>query len=92
MCIIAPATIRDVAKKADVGVGTVSRVLNNSPAVSKATREKVLNVIDELDYIPNPIARQLSIGRTLTICILLVLDLTIIYRTLAGCSTYSSRQ
>ena len=55
----------------DVGVGTVSRVLNDSPAVSKATRQKVLNVIDELDYIPNPIARQLSIGRTLTIGIIL---------------------
>lgn len=71
MCLITPATIRDVAKKADVGVGTVSRVLNNSPAVSKETRQKVLNVIDELDFIPNPIARQLSIGRTLTIGILL---------------------
>ncbi len=46
-------------------------MLNDSPAVSNATREKVLNVIDELDYVPNPIARQLSIGRTLTIGIIL---------------------
>jgi len=71
MCIIAPATIRDVAKKADVGIGTVSRVLNNNQAVSEVTREKVLNAIDELDYTPNPIARQLSVGRTLTIGIIL---------------------
>ena len=71
MCKIAPTTIRDVAKKAEVGIGTVSRVLNNSPAVSQATREKVLLVIDELEYTPNPIARQLSIGRTLTIGIIL---------------------
>jgi len=46
-------------------------VLNDNPAVSEATREKVLNAIDELDYQPNPIARQLSIGRTLTIGIIL---------------------
>jgi LacI family transcriptional regulator len=71
MCDIAPATIRDVAKKAEVGIGTVSRVLNNSSAVSQATREKVLLAIDDLGYTPNPIARQLSIGRTLTIGIIL---------------------
>ena len=64
-------TIRDVARKAKVGVGTVSRVLNDSPAVSEETREKVLIAIEELDYRPNPIARQLSIGRTLTIGIIL---------------------
>jgi LacI family transcriptional regulator len=54
-----------------VGIGTVSRVLNNNPSVSEATREKVLNVIEDLEYSPNPIARQLSIGRTLTIGIIL---------------------
>ncbi len=60
-------TIRDVAKKAGVGVGTVSRVINGSTAVSEATREKVLAAIAELDYSPSPIARRLSLGRTLTI-------------------------
>ena len=70
-CEIAPTTIRDVAKKAEVGIGTVSRVLNNSTSVSEATREKVLHAIEELEYTPNPIARQLSIGRTLTIGIIL---------------------
>ncbi len=64
-------TIRDVAKHANVSVGTVSRVLNNSPSVSEKTRKKVQGAIAELDYRPNPIARQLSIGRTLTIGILL---------------------
>jgi len=62
-----PATIRDVAKKAGVGLGTVSRVLNQSPQVRSATRQRVLDVIDELDYSPNPIARRLSLGKTLTI-------------------------
>ncbi|MGB2896866.1 MAG: LacI family DNA-binding transcriptional regulator [Anaerolineales bacterium] len=62
-----PATIRDVAKKAGVGLGTVSRVLNQSPQVRGVTRQRVLAVIDELDYSPNPIARRLSLGKTHTI-------------------------
>ena len=62
-----PATIRDVANRAGVGVGTVSRVLNNSPSVREITRQKVLQAIAELDYSPSPIARRLSLGRTLTI-------------------------
>ncbi|MFN2196691.1 MAG: LacI family DNA-binding transcriptional regulator [Anaerolineales bacterium] len=60
-------TIRDVAKRAGVGIATVSRVLNASPSVSEETREKVLQAIEELNFTPNPIARRLSTGRTLTI-------------------------
>jgi DNA-binding LacI/PurR family transcriptional regulator len=61
------ATIRDVAKEAGVGIGTVSRVINGSPAVSKATRQKVLKAIETLDFSPNLVARQLSLGKTQTI-------------------------
>jgi LacI family transcriptional regulator len=61
------STIVDVAARAGVGVGTVSRVLNDSPLVSEKTRERVLSVIDELDYRPSQMARNLSLGRTLTI-------------------------
>jgi DNA-binding LacI/PurR family transcriptional regulator len=68
---MSPVTIRDVAKKASVGVGTVSRVLNNHTAVSAETREKVLAAIQELHYTPNPLARRLSLGRTLTIGVVL---------------------
>jgi len=60
-------TIRDVAKHAGVGIATVSRVLNNNPSVSEETRQRVLQVIEELNYTPNPIARRLSTGRTWTI-------------------------
>lgn len=60
-------TIRDVAKKAGVGLGTVSRVLNDSPLVSDATRQHVLEVIEELDFTPNPYARRLSLGKTQTV-------------------------
>jgi DNA-binding LacI/PurR family transcriptional regulator len=64
---MSPVTIRDVADKAGVGLGTVSRVLNDHPAVSDATRQKVLAAIETLHYTPNPIARRLSLGKTLTI-------------------------
>lgn len=55
-------TIRDVAREAGVGLGTVSRVLNNSPQVSPETRERVLQAIKRLGYRPNNLARQLSKG------------------------------
>src|ERR671914_2785857 len=57
-------TIARVAEEAGVGVGTVSRVLNGSPAVSVATRRRVLEAIATLDYQPSPVARALSTGRT----------------------------
>jgi LacI family transcriptional regulator len=60
-------TIADVAAKAGVGAGTVSRVLNDSPRVSTETRAKVLAAIEELDYRPNPLARGLSRGRCQTL-------------------------
>jgi len=52
-------TIRDVAKKAGVGIGTVSRVINGSDQVKSSTRERVLTAIKSLGYKPNQIARQL---------------------------------
>jgi len=60
-------TIYDVAERAGVGIGTVSRVLNNSPNVRPQTRERVLATIEELQYRPSPIARRLSLRKTLTI-------------------------
>ncbi len=62
-----PPTIRDVARQAGVGLGTVSRVLNDSPHVSQATRQRVLAVIEKLNFSPNPVARRLSLGKSLTI-------------------------
>ena len=60
-------TIYDVAKRAGVGIGTVSRVLNDSPQVSEVTRQKVLTAIEELNYHPSPIAKCLSLRRTFTV-------------------------
>jgi LacI family transcriptional regulator len=59
--------IRDVAARAGVGVGTVSRVLNDAPGVAHATRERVRAVMDELGYRPSSTARNLSLGRTQTL-------------------------
>ncbi|MBL8155470.1 MAG: LacI family DNA-binding transcriptional regulator [Anaerolineae bacterium] len=52
-------TIRDVAQRAGVGIGTVSRVLNNSPLVTPETRQRILDAIAELGFRPNSVARQL---------------------------------
>jgi DNA-binding LacI/PurR family transcriptional regulator len=60
-------TIARVAALAGVGVGTVSRVLNDSGAVSPGTRRRVQEAIDALDYEPSAAARALSTGRTLAV-------------------------
>ncbi|HLZ60840.1 MAG TPA: LacI family DNA-binding transcriptional regulator [Ktedonosporobacter sp.] len=59
-----PVTIHDIAQSAGVSVGTVSRVINNSPGVKQGTRERVLAVIAQLQYRPDPIARSMVSKRT----------------------------
>lgn len=56
--------IRDIAKLSGVGVSTVSRVLNNHPDVKESTRERVMQVIKESNYIPNNSARILKQNNT----------------------------
>ena len=65
-------TIYDVAKQADVGVGTVSRVLNNHPQVSPETRQRVLSVIESLNYRPSALAQRFSRRKTLSIGVIAV--------------------
>jgi DNA-binding LacI/PurR family transcriptional regulator len=60
-------TIRDVARRAEVGVGTVSRVLNDSSSVSENARQRVHEAIDDLGYRRSSTARNLALGRTQTI-------------------------
>ena len=52
-------TIKDVAKRANVAPSTVSRVISDNPAISDATKEKVRQVMDEMNYRPNVNARNL---------------------------------
>lgn len=53
-------TIKDVAKLANVAPSTVSRVIANSPRISEKTKERVREVMDQLGYHPNFIARSLA--------------------------------
>ena len=62
--------IRDVAALAGVSYQTVSRVLNDSPSIKPTTRQRVLDVIDEIGYRPNQAARALVTSRSRTIGVL----------------------
>ncbi len=57
-------TIKDVAERAGVGIGTVSRVLNSSGYVSEETQQKVWKAIEQLRYIPNGAARTMVTKRS----------------------------
>jgi DNA-binding LacI/PurR family transcriptional regulator len=59
-----PPTIRDVAARAGVSHQTVSRVINDNPQVTAATRERVLASIRELGFVPSPLARGLLSNQT----------------------------
>ena len=68
---MANTTIYDVAGAAKVSLATVSRVMNNPEKVNPETRDRVLNVIKELGYRPNAIARGLASRKTTTIGIIM---------------------
>ncbi len=70
--------IVDVAKAAKVSPTTVSRVLNNNPLVKGKTREKVLKVIEDLNYVPNAAAKNLRQQKAFTIGII-VPDIMVAY-------------
>ena len=57
-------TIKEVAKLAGVSISTVSRVINNSKPVSEDIRLRVLQVIEETKYVPNPVARSLVLRKS----------------------------
>ncbi len=53
------ANIREVARKAGVGIGTVSRALNNTGYVAEETKQKIMDAVKEVGYTPNELAKQL---------------------------------
>ncbi|MDR6840730.1 LacI family DNA-binding transcriptional regulator [Pseudoxanthomonas sacheonensis] len=61
------STIKDVAERAKVSLKTVSRVINNEPSVTQGTRARVTQAITELDYEPDPSARNLRNGLSFVI-------------------------
>jgi len=64
-------TLEDVGRHCGVSRSTVSRVINDSPLVNQATKERVLKAIEELHYAPNFIARSLTNNRTETLAVTL---------------------
>ena len=60
---MAEATIRDVARRAEVSVASVSRVLNGLQNVSESTRARISDAVRELGYVPHAGARSLSLAR-----------------------------
>lgn len=69
-------TIYDVAGLAKVSMATVSRVLNNPEKVNEKTRERVMKIINELGFKPNPIARNLAAKKTATTIYIIVSNIT----------------
>lgn len=63
-------TIKDIAKICGVGVSTVSRAINDNPGINPATKERILKVIDENNYVPNNSARNLKRSESETIAVL----------------------
>lgn len=64
-------TIKDVAKMCGVGVSTVSRAINNHPDINSDTKEMIMKVIKENNYIPNNSARNLKRSDSKTIAVLI---------------------
>ena len=54
------ATIKMIAERAGVSIGTVDRVLHDRPYVKEEVRRRVLEVLEELDYHPNRVASALA--------------------------------
>ncbi|WP_448233583.1 LacI family DNA-binding transcriptional regulator [Microbacterium lacticum] len=65
------ASIRDVARAADVSYQTVSRVLNGHPSIRPATKQRVLDAMADLRYRPNQAARALVTSRSRTLGVVL---------------------
>lgn len=79
------ATLKDVAKLANVDVSTVSRALNNTSYVHPDTKEKIYAAAKELGYHPNAMARALRQGRSHVIAVVVPrLHLTIFSEILQG--------
>lgn len=64
-------TVKEIAKLAGVSVATVSRILNNVPTVKKSSHDKVKNIITELGYQPNQLAKQLRTAKSSLILVIL---------------------
>lgn len=77
------ANIKKVSEVAKVSVATVSRVLNHPETVSEKTRDRILKVMKEMNYVPNSMARSLTTKRTSTIGLIIPNILNPLYPNVA---------
>ena len=70
------ATIKEIAKACNVSVATVSNILNHKPGASESTRKMVLEKMQEMNYTPNIVARNLKMKNSRSIGVI-VEDMTI---------------
>ncbi|WP_102346254.1 LacI family DNA-binding transcriptional regulator [Bacillus sp. Marseille-P3661] len=80
-------SIIDVANHAGVGVGTVSRAINNTGSISPKTKQKIMDSINELGYIPNRLAQSLRSQEYKNIVFFVNLEVTTFSRILNGMYT-----
>lgn len=62
-------TLDDVAKRAGVSAKTVSRAVNGEKGISETTRERILSIVDEMNYVPHTQAQNLASGKTHSIAL-----------------------
>lgn len=67
-------TINDIARAAGVSKSTVSKVLNDAPTIPETTKQKIREIMKELNYIPSSIATQLAKQKTFNIVLLIDLS------------------
>jgi LacI family transcriptional regulator len=63
--------VKEIARRAKVSIATVDRVLHNRKGVSKQTKEKILSIIEELNYEPNLLAQRLASRKILRLATLI---------------------
>lgn len=67
---MATMTIKDIARICGVSISTVSRAINNDPAINEKTRERIMQVVREFNYIPNNNARNLKMAESNTVALI----------------------
>jgi len=67
MCMSSKVTIKMIAEKANISIGTVDRALRNRPGINQGTKERILKLAQELGYSANPLASALSRKKTIRI-------------------------
>jgi len=63
--------VKEIARRANISIGTVDRVIHNRPGVAKKTRDNILRIISELNYQPNLLAQRLASRKTLRLATLI---------------------